>query len=144
MQIRITDQGKTLTFQDSLKKMITLEVAGGAAFWITDFVIAISPIAVAYKAAFSISSAVVKRERLKRMPVWASSSLMPMATKVGLDSSDSEAQALPGPMYSVFWKSRYPWSRGRLPLFQRAFPLNCLRATRRRYGRAAVLPLRKG
>lgn len=33
-----------------------LAAAGGAAFWITDFVMAVSPLAVAYKAAFSISS----------------------------------------------------------------------------------------
>ncbi len=33
-----------------------LAAAGGAAFWITDFVMAVSPIASAYKAAFSISS----------------------------------------------------------------------------------------
>ena len=33
-----------------------LAAAGGAAFWITDFVIAVSPITEEYKAAFSISS----------------------------------------------------------------------------------------
>jgi hypothetical protein len=55
MHIRVTDQGKTLTFRDSLKKLLTLAVAGGAAFWITDFLIAVSPMSEAYKAAFSIS-----------------------------------------------------------------------------------------
>jgi hypothetical protein len=55
MHIRVTDQGKTLTFRDSLKKLFTLAVAGGAAFWITDFMIAVSPMSEAYKAAFSIS-----------------------------------------------------------------------------------------
>jgi hypothetical protein len=38
------------------KKLFMLAAAGGAAFWITDFVMAVSPLAVAYKAAFSISS----------------------------------------------------------------------------------------
>ncbi len=38
------------------KKLLLLVAAGGAAFWITDFVMAVSPIASAYKAAFSISS----------------------------------------------------------------------------------------
>ena len=33
-----------------------LAAAGGAAFWITDFVIAVSPITAQYQAAFSISS----------------------------------------------------------------------------------------
>ena len=33
-----------------------LAVAGGSAFWVTDFVMAVSPIASAYKTAFSISS----------------------------------------------------------------------------------------
>jgi hypothetical protein len=33
-----------------------LAAAGSAAFWVTDFVIAVSPIAAQYKAAFSISS----------------------------------------------------------------------------------------
>jgi len=33
-----------------------LAATGGAAFWITDFVIAVSPITAQYKAAFSISS----------------------------------------------------------------------------------------
>lgn len=44
------------TSRDFLKKLLTLAAAGGAAFWITDFVIAVSPIAAAYQAAFSISS----------------------------------------------------------------------------------------
>ena len=33
-----------------------LAVAGGAAFWMIDFVISVSPISAVYKAAFSISS----------------------------------------------------------------------------------------
>lgn len=36
--------------------MLKLAVAGGAAFWVTDFLMAVSPIAAAYKAAFSFSS----------------------------------------------------------------------------------------
>jgi hypothetical protein len=38
------------------KELFKLTAAGGAAFWITDFVIAISPVAAKYKAAFSIVS----------------------------------------------------------------------------------------
>ena len=56
MKISVTDQGKTQISQDFLKKLLTLTAAGGAAFWITDFLVAVSPMAVAYKAAFSISS----------------------------------------------------------------------------------------
>ncbi len=56
MQTRVTGQSKTQTSRDFLKKLLTLAAAGGAAFWITDFAIAVSPIAAAYKAAFSISS----------------------------------------------------------------------------------------
>jgi len=37
------------------KKLYKLTVAGGVAFWITDFVISLSPIAAEYMAAFSIS-----------------------------------------------------------------------------------------
>ncbi len=56
MKIRVTDQGKTHISQDFLKKLLTLTAAGGAAFWITDFLVAVSPMAMAYKAAFSITS----------------------------------------------------------------------------------------
>ena len=38
------------------KKLIKLTVAGGAAFWIVDFAISLSPISAEYMAAFSISS----------------------------------------------------------------------------------------
>lgn len=38
------------------RKLFTLAVAGGAAFWVTDFLMAVSPIAAAYQAAFSFSS----------------------------------------------------------------------------------------
>jgi hypothetical protein len=55
MHIIVTDPGKPLTFRDSRKKLLTLAVGGGAAFWITDFLIAVSPMSEAYKAAFSIS-----------------------------------------------------------------------------------------
>ena len=37
------------------KKLIKLTVAGGAAFWIVDFAMALSPISAEYMAAFSIS-----------------------------------------------------------------------------------------
>jgi CBS-domain-containing membrane protein len=38
------------------KKLIKLTVAGGAAFWIVDFAMSLSPISAEYMAAFSISS----------------------------------------------------------------------------------------
>jgi hypothetical protein len=41
------------------KKPYKLTIAGGAAFWITDFIISVSPFAAIYKAAFSISSLTV-------------------------------------------------------------------------------------
>jgi len=37
------------------KKLYKLAGAGGAAFWITDFIMSVSPIAADYRAAFSIS-----------------------------------------------------------------------------------------
>ena len=37
------------------KELYKLTLAGGAAFWITDFVISVSPITAEYRAAFSIS-----------------------------------------------------------------------------------------
>jgi hypothetical protein len=56
MQTRVTGQRKVRASHEFSKRLLMLAVAGGAAFWITDFVMAVSPIALAYKAAFSISS----------------------------------------------------------------------------------------
>ena len=56
MQISVTGQTTAQASREFLKKLLMLAAAGGAAFWITDFVMAVSPIASAYKAAFSISS----------------------------------------------------------------------------------------
>ncbi len=56
MQTRVTGQSKAQASREFSKKLLMLAAAGGAAFWITDFVIAVSPIAAEYKAAFSISS----------------------------------------------------------------------------------------
>ena len=57
MQTRVTtDQGKAQVSRDFLKNLLTLAAAGGAAFWITDFIMTVSPISAAYQAAFSISS----------------------------------------------------------------------------------------
>jgi hypothetical protein len=56
MHIRVTDQGITRISRDFLKKLFMLAAAGGTAFWIIDFIMATSPIAAEYKAAFSISS----------------------------------------------------------------------------------------
>ena len=56
MQTSVTGQTTAQASREFLKKLLMLAAAGGAAFWITDFVMAVSPIASAYKAAFSISS----------------------------------------------------------------------------------------
>ncbi len=56
MQTRATGLSKQESSRDFSKKLLKLAVAGGAAFWVTDFLMAVSPIAAAYKAAFSISS----------------------------------------------------------------------------------------
>jgi hypothetical protein len=56
METQLTDQSKVQGSRGFSKKLLMLAAAGGAAFWITDFVIAVSPIAAEYKAAFSISS----------------------------------------------------------------------------------------
>lgn len=56
METSGTFQSKAQASREFSKKLFMLALAGGAAFWITDFVIAVSPIAAKYKAAFSISS----------------------------------------------------------------------------------------
>jgi uncharacterized protein YacL len=56
METQLTGQGKAQASRDFAKKLLMLAAAGGAAFWIIDFVISLSPIAAEYKAAFSISS----------------------------------------------------------------------------------------
>ena len=56
METQLTGQGKARASREFPKKLLMLAAAGGAAFWIIDFVISVSPIAAEYKAAFSISS----------------------------------------------------------------------------------------
>jgi len=56
MQTRATGIRKKESSRDFSKKLLKLAVAGSAAFWVTNFVMAVSPIAEVYKAAFSISS----------------------------------------------------------------------------------------
>jgi hypothetical protein len=56
MQTGATVLLKRESFRDFSKKLLKFAVAGGAAFWVTDFLMAVSPIAAAYKAAFSFSS----------------------------------------------------------------------------------------
>jgi uncharacterized protein YacL len=56
METQLTAQSKAQASRKFSKKLLMLAAAGGAAFWITDFVISVSPIAAEYKAAFSISS----------------------------------------------------------------------------------------
>jgi hypothetical protein len=56
MQTQLTAQNKAQASREFLKQLFLLVAAGGAAFWITDFVMAVSPISAQYHAAFSISS----------------------------------------------------------------------------------------
>jgi hypothetical protein len=56
MQTRVTGLRKQESSREFSKKLLKLAVAGGTAFWVTDFLMAVSPIAAAYKAAFSFSS----------------------------------------------------------------------------------------
>ena len=56
METQVTGQREAQDSREFPKKLLKLAAAGGAAFWITDFAISISPIAEEYKAAFSISS----------------------------------------------------------------------------------------
>ena len=55
METQATGRSKRQTSHEFYKKLYKLTGAGGAAFWITDFVISVSPVAAEYKAAFSIS-----------------------------------------------------------------------------------------
>src|SRR4030065_2257659 len=56
MDTQATSRSKRQTSHEFYKKLCKLTLSGGAAFWIIDFVIAVSPITAEYKAAFSISS----------------------------------------------------------------------------------------
>ena len=56
MDTQVTGQSKVQASRANSKQLLMLASAGGAAFWITDFGIAVSPIAAKYKSAFSISS----------------------------------------------------------------------------------------
>ena len=56
METQAAARSKRKTSREFYKKLYKLTGAGGAAFWITDFVISVSPVAAEYKAAFSISN----------------------------------------------------------------------------------------
>ena len=56
METQLPGQSKAQASREFSKKLLMLAATGGAAFWIIDFVISVSPIAAEYKAAFSISS----------------------------------------------------------------------------------------
>lgn len=56
MEIRFTCQSKLQSASEFSKKLFKLAGAGGAAFWITDFILSFSPIGSEYRAAFSISN----------------------------------------------------------------------------------------
>jgi cytochrome c oxidase assembly factor CtaG len=55
METQATARSKRQTSHEFYRKLLMLTGAGCAAFWITDFVISVSPIAAEYRAAFSIS-----------------------------------------------------------------------------------------
>lgn len=59
MQTQAKSPGNSPASRGSSKNLLILAAGGGLAFWITDFAIAISPIAAQYQAAFSISSLAV-------------------------------------------------------------------------------------
>ncbi len=56
METRDAVHSKQQTSHEFYRKLVKLTGAGCAAFWITDVVMSISPIAEEYRAAFSISS----------------------------------------------------------------------------------------
>ena len=56
METQVTGHSKRQTSHEFFRKLVKMTGAGCAAFWITDFVISVSPIAAEYQAAFSISS----------------------------------------------------------------------------------------
>lgn len=56
MQIRAIDLSKQESSRNFSKNLLKLAVAGGAAFWVADFLMAVSPLAAVYKSAFSFSS----------------------------------------------------------------------------------------
>ena len=56
METQVTGHSKPQCSHDFSKRLLRLAAEGGAAFWITDFLLSVSPIAAEYKAAFSISS----------------------------------------------------------------------------------------
>ena len=56
METPATDRTKQQKSHEFSKKLIKLTVAGGAAFWVVDFAIILSPVSAEYMAAFSISS----------------------------------------------------------------------------------------
>lgn len=55
METQATGRSKRQTSHEFYQKLYKLAGAGGAAFWMTDFAISVSPIAAEYRAAFSIS-----------------------------------------------------------------------------------------
>ena len=56
MRTQVTGQREAQDSREFPKKLLILTAAGGAAFWIIDFAISVSPISAEYQAAFSISA----------------------------------------------------------------------------------------
>jgi hypothetical protein len=56
MDSRITTHNRRQASHEFSRRLAILTGAGGAAFWIVDFIMAVSPVAAAYRVAFSISS----------------------------------------------------------------------------------------
>jgi hypothetical protein len=70
VETELTGPRETQAAHVSAKEPLFLAAAGGAAFWMTDFVMAVSPIAAEYKAAFSISSLPVALAEALAGGVW--------------------------------------------------------------------------
>ena len=56
METQVTGNSNRQASHEFSRKLLKLTGAGCAAFWITDFVISVSPITAEYRAAFSISN----------------------------------------------------------------------------------------
>jgi hypothetical protein len=55
METQVTGRSKAQASREFSPRLLKLTGAGGAAFWITDLIISVSPIGAMYRAAFSIS-----------------------------------------------------------------------------------------
>lgn len=59
MQTFVKTQGSMQATREFSKRLLLMAAMGGTAFWITDFIMAVSPIAASYQAAFSFTSLMI-------------------------------------------------------------------------------------